>query len=214
MANEVEVALIAAGSGILGSAVTLTINAIKDYRKRISEQKYGIDINFLNRKLDKAEIAIAFYTEFMFLVESMKISYEKLKNSYTADNNLDIVFIQNLISNSGKSFQDFSDKKNPMTNAFFLYFDCSDLKAKNDECNAKIIEAYAINVGIRTKLDLLLNAYNRSEIDEPPIRELMPSYIDSLSKVIEALEETQQLAETITNRIIKKVEEEKKSLKK
>src|SRR5581483_9409768 len=181
-----------------GSLATEVIREIFHFFTRGHEHRQTLQKLTYERKLQKAENAMAFYFTYYERVVEVKHAYEVYIKELD-DINLDTEAIESIIRKSEKLLDDLNHNKHLDIKSVYLYFDFEKDSAWSEEDAAMIthalVEAAKVQDQIRNCVDM---GYNEGNTDEQiqhywlKAIEIMPELVEHLKKVVKLLEKNQE----------------------
>ena len=203
--------------GLLGgSLITIIIKEIlNQFNKRQDFSRELKKITY-ERKLEKAENAIAFYWTYLNKIIESKKSFEVIIEALEEidETDKDIEIIGDLLKKNGQAIIDLTTDKYSQINAIHLYFDLEEKDKWNEtdlfDLIQNLSETKSIDNEIIFWLNLHSNALNSGDSKQADIYwnktiEILPNYIKSLQKFIASVEKNQMALNSIILNIKKQL---------
>ena len=202
---------------LTGSLATLILREIfNQINKKIDFSRDLIKITY-EKKLEKAEKAVAFYWTYTSKVIEVKKSVETIQKALNEvdDTQLDIEIVSSTLGQNAKILDDLSGDKYFDINAVHLYFDLEDEKFWNEEDVGKAYDCIAEMQYRNNDVQFWLAASNAQNGKDEGLEEhywnemkkCLPTYLESLQNYIDLLEKNKQA----TNNMIKKIKKQIKN---
>lgn len=202
---------------LTGSVVTLIIREVlNQINKKIDFSRELKKITY-EKKLEKAEKAVAFYWTYTSKVIEVKKSIETIQKALNEvdDSQFDIAIVAQTLSQNGKILDELGGEKYFDINAVHLYFDLADENFWNEQDIGKAYDCIAEMQYRNNDLQFWLSASN-SQIDKNEeleehywneMKKCLPTYLASLQSYIDLLERNK----VSTNNMIKKIKRQIKN---
>ncbi|TDK41826.1 hypothetical protein [Algoriphagus formosus] len=197
-----------------GSLATLLIKEVFNQINRKVDFSRDLKKLTFERKLDKAEKAVSFYSTYLNTIIEMKKSYEVILKTLNEDKDLDISIVENIINQHSNNLTKLMKNSYPEANTAHLYFDLEDLEKWNESDISDLLENLSETKFKDNDIQFWLDIYNshlekgekeKADFYWDKIEESLPSYSKSLQKVVDSLERNRnavyQLIKTVKEQI-------------
>ena len=186
--------------GVLsGSLATLAIKElINQFNKK---QEFNRELKKLTyeKKLEKAENAIAYYWTYSNKVVEQKKSFELILSivDKIEDSDKDIQIIYDLLKKNSDALAELSGGKYSSINAIHLYFDLEESDKWNEKDISDLLQALSETKSIDNEISFWLSWYNKAIADGDEkladiywekSKEALPRYKIALQKYIDSVE--------------------------
>ncbi|ABG58103.1 hypothetical protein [Cytophaga hutchinsonii] len=201
---------------LTGSVVTLIIREIFNQINRKVDFNRDLKKITYQRKLEKAESAVAYYWTYLNKAIEMKKSMETIHKALNEidETKLDIRIITETLNKNSKTLDLLSGDKYFDINGIHLYFDLEDEKSWSEEDLGKLCDCLAEMNYRGNDVEFWTSLYN-SHLDSneqladqywSKMKEFLPDYLNSLQKFIDLLEKNRQATYLIFKKIKKQIE--------
>lgn len=196
-----------------GSLGTLFIKEIFNQVNRKVDFNRELKKMTFTRKLEKAEKAVGFYSSYLNTLIEMKKSFEVIITTLKDDRELDLSIIEEILKQHSSNLTDLMKNSYPESTAVNLYFELEDLEKWNENDISEFLENLAETKSKDNDILFWLNIYNshlnKGENDKADfywnkVEKILPSYSESLEKVVQSLEKNR----IASYAIIKKIKEQ------
>jgi hypothetical protein len=190
-----------------GSLATEVVREIFHFFTRGYEHKRDLQKLTYQRKLQKAENAMAFYFTYYERVVEIKHAYEVYIKELD-EISLDTEAIENIIDKSQQLLEDLNHDKHLNIKSIYLYFDFEDDSDWKEEDAAMItqalVDAAKVQEQIRTYMQLGYKEDNTEEqIQKYWLKaiDIMPELVEHLKRIVKLLEKSQEYMRGTLNNI-------------
>lgn len=184
-----------------GSIGTLLIKEIiNQINKKLDFNRELKKLTF-TRKLEKAEKAVSFYSNYLNTITEMKKSFEVILKTLKEDSDLDITIIQEILNQHSGNLTEIMKTSYPEACAAHLYFELDDSTNWNENDIFDFFENLAETKTKDNDIQFWLNIYNshlekgendKAELYWQKVEETLPDYSISLEKVVNSLEKNRK----------------------
>jgi hypothetical protein len=196
---------------LTGSVATLIIREIFNQINRKVDFNRDLKKLTYQRKLEKAESAVAYYWTYLNKAVEMKKSMETIHKALNEidETELDVEIVADTLSQNGKILDDLAGDKYFDINAIHLYFDLEDDKSWSEEDLGRMYDCLAEMKYRDNDVQFWLSLHS-SQLDKDDnladhywgeMKKVLPDYLISLQNFIDLLEKNRQA----TYLIIKKI---------
>lgn len=204
-------------SGFLtGSLATLIVREIiSQINRKVDFKREIIKITY-QKKLEKAESAVAYYWTYLNKAIEVKKSLQTVHKAINEidETKLDIEIIANTLNLNSKILTDLGGDKYFDINGIHLYFDLEDEKSWNEEDLGKLNDCIAEMKYHDNDVVFYMSLHNAqlNKDDEmadfywDEMKKILPDYLDTLQNFIDLLEKNRQATYLIIKKIKSQIE--------
>jgi hypothetical protein len=182
-----------------GSLATLIIKEVINFFNKRQDFKRELIKATYQRKLEKAEKAIAYYWTYLKQVIILKSSFQVVIQAINEleEKDHDIEIIQGVLAQNSKALSDLAGDKYLDINSVHLYFDLDDSEMWDEQDGELFLKAIAETKSIDNDIQFWNSLYNthqsKNEMQQADFCwrkgiELLPIYVASLQRVVDILE--------------------------
>lgn len=201
---------------LTGSLATLIIKEIFNQINRKVDFNRDLKKITYQRKLEKAESAVAYYWTYLNKAIEMKKSMETIHKALNEieETKLDVTIITDTLSQNSKIIGDLAGDKYYEINGIHLYFDLEDEKSWSEEDLGKLFDCLA-EMKYRdndVKFWALLHTSHLESNEQladhywSEMKKVLPDYLASLQNFIDLLEKNRLATYLIVKKIKKQIE--------
>ena len=200
---------------LTGSIATLVIREVfNQINKKVDFNRDLVKITY-QKKLEKAENAIAYYWTYLNKAVEVKKSIETILKALNEidEAELDIEIIGDTLTQNSRILDDLAGDKYFSINAVHLYFDLEDEESWNEEDIGKLYDCIAEMKYRDNDVQFWISLHN-SHVDNDErlaenywneMKKVLPDYLVSLQKFIDLLEKNRQATHLIIKKIKKQI---------
>lgn len=194
-----------------GSLATLVIREILNQINRKIDFSRELKKIVYQKKLEKAENAVAYYWTYLNKAVEVKKSIETINKALSEidETELDVEIVLDTLSKNSKTLEDLAGHKYFSINAVHLYFDLEDDDSWSEEDTGKLYDCIAEMKYRDNDIKFWMSLYNaHAENDEQiasnyweEMKKVLPAYQASLQKFVNLLEKNKQATHLIVRKI-------------
>jgi hypothetical protein len=200
---------------LTGSVATLIIREIFNQINRKVDFNRDLKKLTYQRKLEKAESAVAYYWTYLNKAIEMKKSMETIHKALNEidETKLDVEIVTDVLSQISKILGDLAGDKYFNINGIHLYFELEDKESWSEEDLGKLYDCLAEMKYRNNDVQFWASLYN-SHLDKDEhlvqhywseMKKVLPDYLTSLQNFIDLLEKNRQATYLIIKKIKKQI---------
>lgn len=196
---------------LTGSLATLTIREILNQINKKIDFSRDLKKIVYQKKLEKAENAVAYYWTYFNKAVEVKKSIETINKALSEidETELDVEIVLDTLSKNSKILEDLAGDKYFSINAVHLYFDLEDDESWSEEDTGKLYDCIAEMKYRDNDIKFWMSLYNaHAESNEriansywEEMKEVLPAYQASLQKFVNLLEKNKLATHLMVRKI-------------